>query len=75
MDGKNPALISNRWILMMSAMMLPAVAPVALTYDRLILSDRVVRVPLFEEATCRSGRLRVFRPPYSSVSFLSRWGV
>jgi predicted metal-binding membrane protein len=35
------------WILMMSAMMLPAVAPVALTYDRLIRSDRVVRVPLF----------------------------
>lgn len=35
------------WILMMSAMMLPAVAPVALAYDRLILSDRVVRVPLF----------------------------
>lgn len=35
------------WILMMSAMMLPAVAPVALAYDRLIRSDRVVRVPLF----------------------------
>lgn len=35
------------WILMMSAMMLPAVAPVAFAYDRLIRSDRVVRVPLF----------------------------
>lgn len=35
------------WTLMMSAMMLPAVAPVALAYERLIRSDRALRVPLF----------------------------
>lgn len=35
------------WTLMMSAMMLPAVAPVALAYDRLIRSGRALRVPLF----------------------------
>lgn len=45
--GLGPLPFLGIWILMMSAMMLPAVAPVALAYDRLIRSDRVVRVPLF----------------------------
>lgn len=35
------------WTTMMSAMMLPAVAPVATAYQRMIRSDRLVRVPLF----------------------------
>jgi predicted metal-binding membrane protein len=46
-DGLGVLSFVGVWILMMSAMMLPAVAPIALAYDRLIRRDHPARIPLF----------------------------
>ena len=45
--GLGPSAFVGLWTLMMAAMMLPSVAPVALSYQRVIRSARRVRLALF----------------------------